>query len=91
VGDRQGLSYYSFDKICILTGMATDDYITARNALMDKDLIAFDGRLFQVLYLPSAVHPAPPSRILPKQGMIRRDPAGILGLLSDQFGKLDRK
>lgn len=91
VGDRQGLSYYSFDKICTLTGMDTDDYITARNALMDKDLIAFDGRLFQVLSLPSSVHQALPSPILPKQGMIRRDPASLLGLLSDQFGKLDRK
>ncbi len=55
VGDRQGISYYSFDKICSLTGLILDEYILARNALIDKDLIAFDGRLFQVLSLPQKV------------------------------------
>jgi hypothetical protein len=29
-----------------------DQYIDARNRLLDKDLIGFDGRLFQVLSLP---------------------------------------
>jgi hypothetical protein len=29
-----------------------EDYITARNALIDKQLLAFDGRQFQVLALP---------------------------------------
>ncbi len=29
-----------------------DEYIFARNALIGKDLIAFDGHLFQVLSLP---------------------------------------
>jgi hypothetical protein len=29
-----------------------DQYITARNGLIKKDLIAFDGTLFQVLELP---------------------------------------
>ena len=32
--------------------MSLDQYISARNGLMDKDLIAFDGNLFQVLDLP---------------------------------------
>ena len=32
--------------------MDLDQYINARNGLMDKDLIAFDGTLFQVLDLP---------------------------------------
>jgi hypothetical protein len=29
-----------------------DDYIQARNGLIDKTLIAFDGRQFQLLALP---------------------------------------
>jgi len=52
VADCQGLSYYSYDKLCSLAGFTVDDYVTARNALMDQDLLAFDGTLFQVLALP---------------------------------------
>jgi hypothetical protein len=52
VADRQGLSYYSYDKLCSLAGFTVDDYVTARNALIDQDLLAFDGTLFQVLNLP---------------------------------------
>lgn len=52
VGDRKGLSYYTYDKICSLLKVTVDDYILARNDLIKKDLIASDGRLFQVLSLP---------------------------------------
>ena len=52
VADRQGLSYYHYDKICSLLGISLDDYIIARNLLIDKDLVAFDGTFFQVLSLP---------------------------------------
>lgn len=52
VADRQGLSYYSYDKICSILGMDLDTYILARDRLIEKDLIAFDGTLFQVLSLP---------------------------------------
>jgi hypothetical protein len=52
VADRDGLSYYSYDKICQLLTLDVDDYIQARNGLIAKDLIAFDGRLFQLLVLP---------------------------------------
>ena len=52
VGDQKGLSYYTYDKICSLLKVSVDDYILARNELIEKDLIAFDGRLFQVLSLP---------------------------------------
>ena len=53
VSDRDGLSYYSYDAICSLLQMGLDQYIDARNALIDKDLIVFDGTVFQVLELPS--------------------------------------
>lgn len=52
VSDRHGLSFYSYDAICTLLQMDLDQYITARDSLIDKDLIAFDGTLFQVLDLP---------------------------------------
>lgn len=52
--DRDGLSFYSYDKICQVLTLTVDDYIQARNGLIDKGLIAFDGRQFQVLALPQA-------------------------------------
>ena len=53
VADRYGLSYYAYDSICSLLSMDLDRYIEARDALIEKDLIAFDGTLFQVLSLPA--------------------------------------
>ncbi len=50
--DRNGLSFYCYDNICTLLQLNLDEYIAARNALIEKDLIAFDGTLFQVLSLP---------------------------------------
>ena len=52
VSDRNGLSFYSYDGICTLLQITVDEYIEARDALIKKDLIAFDGTLFQVLDLP---------------------------------------
>lgn len=52
VSDRNGLSFYSYDAICTLLQFSVDEYVEARNGLIKKDLIAFDGTLFQVLDLP---------------------------------------
>ena len=51
-GDRNGISFYSYDQICTLLQIHLERYIMARDNLIDKDLIAFDGTLFQVLELP---------------------------------------
>jgi hypothetical protein len=53
VCDRNGLSYYGYDAICSLLHLSLDQYLEARNGLIKKDLIAFDGTVFQVLDLPS--------------------------------------
>lgn len=65
VADRDGLSFYNYDKICQLLKLEVDDYIQARNGLIDSQLIAFDGRLFQVLALPTTPipHVPPLSRV----------------------------
>lgn len=77
VGDRQGLSYYSFDKICSLIGITPDEYIFARNSLIDKDLISFDGHMFQVLSLPEQILPISESPIVTKEKMQQQDPATV--------------
>jgi hypothetical protein len=57
--DRYGLSFYSYDVICSLLELCVDDYIEARDGLIKKDLIAFNGTLFQVLDLPEGPPQAP--------------------------------
>jgi hypothetical protein len=51
--DRHGLSFYAYDSICTLLCFSADEYMEAREGLLAKDLIAFDGSIFQVLHLPS--------------------------------------
>jgi hypothetical protein len=51
VSDRFGLSFYRYDSICSLLQMRINQYIKARDSLVEKDLIAFNGTLFQVLSL----------------------------------------
>jgi hypothetical protein len=53
--DRYGLSFYHYDSLCSLLEIPLEGYLRARNALIDTDLIAFDGTRFQVLSLPA--HP----------------------------------
>ena len=52
--DRYGLSFYSYERICALLHMTLEQYSAARDALIEKDLIAFDGTLYQVLSLPAS-------------------------------------
>jgi len=61
-GDRNGLSFYSYDKLCTLLQMTVDQYLMSRNSLIDKGLIAFDGTLFQVLKLPEKPVVVPKSK-----------------------------
>ena len=62
VSDRHGLSFYSYDSICSLLKLSVDDYIEARDSLITKDLIAFDGTIFQVLDLSSKPLQASPTK-----------------------------
>jgi len=51
--DRHGLSYYAYDAFCSLLKLTAHDYMEAEDGLIEKDLIAYDGIIFQVLDLPS--------------------------------------
>lgn len=54
--DRYGLSFYGYNSICSLLGLTVDQYMKARDGLIKKDLIAFDGTIFQVLSLPEPLN-----------------------------------
>ena len=75
--DRNGLSFYSYDAICTLLQITADDYVEARDALIRKDLIAFDGTLFQVLDLPD-------KPILENKGNSKRHGRSKIGDLAEQ-------
>ncbi|MDX2439684.1 MAG: hypothetical protein QNK40_03965 [Desulfobacterales bacterium] len=87
VADRHGLSYYNYDKICTLLRICVDEYILARNALIDKDLIAFDGSLFQVLSLPEKTVLFSPEPLQNQKDMELHDPATVHHLVMQSFGK----
>lgn len=86
VADRNGLSYYGFDKICTLLRCTLDDYLVARNGLIEKDLIAFDGHLFQVLSLPNQPAPLTPTSLSTPEDMQHDDPATIRQMIRQSLG-----
>jgi hypothetical protein len=86
VADRNGLSYYSYDKICILLRISVDEYILARDALIEKDLIAFDGYLFQVLSLPEKPCLDSCKPLNSRKDMEKYDPATVGQLVARSFG-----
>lgn len=42
-GDRNGVSFYAYDRICDAVALTLDEYLVVRDNLIDKDLIAFDA------------------------------------------------
>jgi len=87
VGDRFGISFYSYERIIALLHLRLDEYIQARDALIAKDLLAFDGHLFQVLSLPASPI-FPPVRLLKTpDDMLEKDPATIHRTICEALGK----
>lgn len=83
--DRNGLSFYSYDAICTLLQLSLDQYVKARNSLVDKDLIAFDGTVFQVLALPQ--EPQAGSDATPVIGSRPQEDAASVGEIIGRFFK----
>ncbi len=77
--DQQGLSFYSYEKICKQTGLILDEYILARDGLINKELIAFDGFFFQVLSLPEK----PPKATVCREERKNRDFVSVAHLISN--------
>lgn len=50
--DKDGISFYKDKTIQAILGLKEEDYIFAKSCLLHKDLIEYDGVLFQVLSLP---------------------------------------
>lgn len=87
VADRQGLSYYHYDKICSLLCFSLDDYIVVRDQLIEKDLIAFDGNFFQVLSLPRITVNQSAKLLKNQDDMETFDLATIRQIMRKQFNR----
>ncbi len=85
-GDRHGISFYGYDRICSLLRLTVEEYIEARNQLIANDLIAFDGALFQVLSLPEKPVFHQRSLLKTSDDMERSDPATIDQIFSRLYG-----
>jgi len=82
--DRQGMSFYGYDRICSVLELRLEAYLSARNGLIDKDLVAFDGTHFQVLSLPE--RPVSSSRPLrTREDLEEHDPATVTLLAGRAF------
>jgi len=87
VGDRFGISWYAYDKICAILRITVEEYIEARNSLIDKDLIAFNGYTFQVLSLPEEPVLKEQPLLKTEDDMYRHDPATIRHMLLRPIGE----
>jgi hypothetical protein len=76
-GDRNGVSFYSYDRICSTLELTVDDYIQARNRLIAIDLLAFDGTRSQVLSLPQKPVALPQPPLVAPDDFDDRDPATV--------------
>ena len=85
VADRNGVSYYSYDKILSFLKISMDDYLSSRNSLIEKDLIAFDGYFFQVLSLPQKPYIEPVRLLKSRDDMEKNDPATVRNLISQSL------
>ncbi|MBM4318850.1 MAG: hypothetical protein FJ125_02575 [Deltaproteobacteria bacterium] len=75
--DRNGVSFYHFDRICSILQMPLETYVDTRNRLIHKDLIAYDGIRFQVLSLPARPVTTPSDPLETDEDFEDRDPATI--------------
>ena len=80
-GDRNGVSWYGYDRICSMLRMDLNLYLDARNGLIDKDLVAFDGHRFQVLSLPEKPVAEAAPVLKTSADMAANDPASIQNLI----------
>lgn len=88
--DRNGLSFYGFDRICGVLEINLDDFLETRNGLIDKDLLAFDGTRFQVLSLPSRPVHKPSRALRSLHDFEHEDPATVRQLIRDSLDSAGR-
>jgi len=87
--DRNGLSFYGFERICSVLEVDLDDFLDARNGLIDKDLLAFDGTRFQVLSLPSRPVHKPSRPLRSRDDFDSDDPATVRQAIRESLAEAE--
>lgn len=85
VGDRNGVSYYHYDTLCSILELPSERYLDARNALIAKDLIAYDGTRIQVLSLPTRPVPQPSVPLTEDEDFEMHDAVTVRQRIFDAF------
>jgi hypothetical protein len=78
VADRQGLSYWGEARLQALVGLDAVALRRARDELQRHDLLAFDGKLYQLLSLPPGDCPTTPPAEKSRREPGRPEPIGSL-------------
>ena len=86
VADRNGVSFYDYERICQFLKLGLNDYLEARNRLCERSLIAFHEGVFQVLSLPARREAAPPSPSVEARRLVSSD----FQALQEVFKSLNR-
>jgi hypothetical protein len=88
-GDRNGVSFYHYDSLCSILELPPERYLEVRNALIDKDLIAYDGTRFQVLSLPPRPVPRPSTPLRSTEELEDHDPLTVRRCIRESLAALD--
>ena len=88
VGDRNGVSYYDYEKICQLLKLPLEAYIRARDTLVQRDLVAYHQGVFQVLPLPA--RRSPPPKPLQVTAQVPKQREGDFHTLAEIFKRLEQ-
>lgn len=62
VADRRGLSFYGDRRVHEVLALSDQELCAARTELCDRDLLAFDGRVYQLLSWPAEPTHCPAAR-----------------------------
>jgi len=89
VADQDGVSFYGEQRLEDLLGLSGLELGRARYELCEWDLLAFDGRVYQLLSFPQLRHP-PPTRPAPRSCRSRHgsgNPQPIGKILQQLWGE----
>jgi len=89
VSDRNGVSFYHYDTLCSILELPSERYLDVRNALIAKDLIAYDGTRFQVLSLPQRPVPRPSTPLTTEEDFEEHDALTIRRCIRDSLVRRD--
>jgi len=88
VADENGISWYSDEKLCFLTGLTAQEVASARRQLAESSLASYSRPVYQVLELPRAGGRSPAATHAAPKDTMMSPCAGGLSSISDILASL---